>query len=272
MCDSAPAFHEGKSCKECSSGIPVSENVRSAYCSQECRAEAARRQSREHQRKKVVDSLLKPLTCAWCNSEFYRDTSGPGRGRFRRYCSESCSKAYDTQRVADYRKTEEWKEWYQSRVDSGHYKRKSQERREADPKPVHNGECEYCGTSTSWIGTQKRRRTCDSEVCKSRYALDRGHMRRVKIRDTAIEFVSRVEIFERDEWTCQLCLRPIDRSAVWPDKGSPVIDHVLPISKGGAHVKENIQTAHAHCNAVKSNRTEDEIAGMFGQALREPVL
>ena len=237
-------------------------------CSDKCKKEAARKSGREWHRKRRKEAIATPLTCEWCAVEFFRDDSGPGRGRFRRYCSESCSKAYNAQRAADYRKTEEWKEWYQSRVDSGHYKRKSQERRDADPKPVHNGECEYCGTSTSWIGTQKRRPTCGSEVCKSQYELDRGHMRRVKIRDTAIEFVCRVEIFERDEWTCQLCLRPIDRSAAWPDKGSPVIDHVLPISKGGAHVKENIQTAHAHCNAVKSNRTEDELAGMTFQELR----
>ena len=100
-------------------------------------------------------------------------------------------------------------------------------------------------------------------MCKSQYALDRGHVRRAKIRERSSEFVSRVEIFERDKWVCQLCFKDIDRDASWPDRDSPVIDHIIPISRGGAHNRENLQTAHAHCNVVKSDRIEDEISGIF---------
>ena len=236
---------------------------RKKRCSEECKKEALRIYRREWHRKQREEALATPLTCGWCGSEFFRETSGPGRGKFKRYCSERCSKAVDAQRVADYRQTEDWKKWYQARIDAGHYKRKSREKREANPKPVHSGSCEYCGTSVSWVGKQKKRRTCDNESCKSQYAIDRGHARRVKIRGTSTEFVSRVEIFNRDKWVCQLCSEPIDKDASWPDRDSPVIDHIVPISRGGSHTRDNLQTAHAHCNVVKSDRMEDEISNVF---------
>ena len=244
-------------------GSEFAKVTRKKRCSEECKKEALRIYCREWHRKQREEAIAKPLECQWCGDEFFRDSSGPGRGRFRRYCSDSCSRAAVAKKAADHRRTDEWRRWYQERVDSGHYQRKSQERRKANPNPVHSGECEYCGAATSWVGKQKKRRTCDSEACKRQYATDRGHARRVKIRGTSTEFVSRVEIFNRDEWVCQLCSEPIDKDAAWPDGNSPVIDHIVPISRGGSHTRDNLQTAHAHCNAVKSDRMEDEISNVF---------
>jgi 5-methylcytosine-specific restriction endonuclease McrA len=30
------------------------------------------------------------------------------------------------------------------------------------------------------------------------------------------------------------------------------LDHIIPISKGGAHSRDNCQAAHARCNRMKS--------------------
>lgn len=32
------------------------------------------------------------------------------------------------------------------------------------------------------------------------------------------------------------------------------IDHIIPLSRGGAHVFSNLQVAHARCNTSKGNR------------------
>ena len=40
------------------------------------------------------------------------------------------------------------------------------------------------------------------------------------------------------------------------------IDHIIPISRGGTHVPENLQPAHPLCNAFKANRTMEEIDGV----------
>lgn len=55
-------------------------------------------------------------------------------------------------------------------------------------------------------------------------------------------------ILERDGMTCHLCLDEIDGLA------DLHFDHVIPLSKGGPHVAENIRPAHARCNLRKGAR------------------
>jgi 5-methylcytosine-specific restriction endonuclease McrA len=35
---------------------------------------------------------------------------------------------------------------------------------------------------------------------------------------------------------------------------SPSIDHIVPMSRGGDHVEENLQTACFRCNTLKSDK------------------
>lgn len=62
------------------------------------------------------------------------------------------------------------------------------------------------------------------------------------------------EVHARDHWTCQLCHLPIDPAVVWPDVMSPSIDHVIPLSRGGAHSLANVQSAHLGCNSSKGDK------------------
>lgn len=64
------------------------------------------------------------------------------------------------------------------------------------------------------------------------------------------------EIFERDMWVCQICQEQVDPSLSWPDRRSPSLDHIVPLSKGGAHVRSNVQLAHYGCNAGKQARPQ----------------
>lgn len=65
------------------------------------------------------------------------------------------------------------------------------------------------------------------------------------------------DVYERDEWVCGLCSEPVEHTLSWPDPMSPSLDHVLPLSKGGHHVMENVQLAHLSCNVRKGARTEE---------------
>ena len=67
----------------------------------------------------------------------------------------------------------------------------------------------------------------------------------------AFEPVHRLEIYERDGWTCQLCSLPVSWFLCWPHDWSPVLDHRMPLVLGGDHVAANVQLAHAICNASK---------------------
>lgn len=54
---------------------------------------------------------------------------------------------------------------------------------------------------------------------------------------------------------CGICGREIDKSLKYPNPLSAVIDHIIPISKGG-HPSDltNLQIAHWQCNSRKSDK------------------
>lgn len=64
-----------------------------------------------------------------------------------------------------------------------------------------------------------------------------------------------LDVFERDAWICGLCGDPVPEGVAWPDPLSASLDHVIPLSKGGHHVLENVQLAHLSCNVQKGART-----------------
>lgn len=57
---------------------------------------------------------------------------------------------------------------------------------------------------------------------------------------------SRYNVYLRDMFTCQFCLNRFPQSQL-------TLDHVLPISKGGKTVWNNISTACNPCNGKKGN-------------------
>lgn len=54
---------------------------------------------------------------------------------------------------------------------------------------------------------------------------------------------------------CGICGQPVNKKLKAPDPMSPVIDHIIPISKGGhPSAMENLQLAHWSCNRQKSDK------------------
>ena len=60
--------------------------------------------------------------------------------------------------------------------------------------------------------------------------------------------VSRKEILRRDEHQCQYC----------GNRKQLTIDHVIPRSRGGKHIWNNVVIACATCNRKKGNKTPEE--------------
>lgn len=84
--------------------------------------------------------------------------------------------------------------------------------------------------------------------------------RRARKRGTAIGApFTNLEVFERDDWVCQLCSSPVDRALAWPDPESPSLDHVVALANGGAHSFDNVQLAHLRCNIQKGARKLEPI-------------
>ena len=60
-------------------------------------------------------------------------------------------------------------------------------------------------------------------------------------------------IMVRDNYTCQIC------GKYMPDEVGLHIDHIIPISKGGKSVPDNLQVLCSKCNGNKSNKSNKYI-------------
>lgn len=60
--------------------------------------------------------------------------------------------------------------------------------------------------------------------------------------------LTRRAVFARDEWTCQYCGAAAEN-----------VDHVIPRSRGGQHVWENVVAACRRCNSKKENRAHADV-------------
>lgn len=123
--------------------------------------------------------------------------------------------------------------------------------------------CKSCRNSYSKSEKVKQSKakyfsTDKGKAVKRKYSnSDKGKiaMRKVKDKRRApelfVEFVERRIVYERDGWTCQLCLQHVDGTLKFPERESSSLDHVIPLKHGGKHSYENTQLAHLSCNIRK---------------------
>ncbi len=71
--------------------------------------------------------------------------------------------------------------------------------------------------------------------------------------------LSRMEIFKRDDFTCQYCGKKTHNLT---------LDHVIPRSQKGQHTWENVVSACVPCNRTKAGRTPEEACMKL---LKKPV-
>ncbi len=59
---------------------------------------------------------------------------------------------------------------------------------------------------------------------------------------------TRFEVFKRDHFTCQYC-------GTQPPAGVLVLDHIVPVARGGASTLDNLMTACEACNQGKADKS-----------------
>lgn len=110
-----------------------------------------------------------------------------------------------------------------------------------------SGECAQCGMDFTRRGTPSR--FC-STACSRKARPNRRHFK-IALRD-------RLAIYDRDSWTCQLCLEPVDRDLMTTnplDNWAPSLDHIEPQSWSliADHSPSNLRLAHRWCNSVRGD-------------------
>lgn len=119
-------------------------------------------------------------------------------------------------------------------------------------------ECEHCKKSFSPLRGARQIRYCSSGCATDARRLTRTgttHRRRAKKYGCEYEPVDKQTVFERDGWQCYICLCDTPKEMRGTKAGNaPELDHVAPLSKGGAHSYENTRCACRRCNLAKGAR------------------
>lgn len=89
------------------------------------------------------------------------------------------------------------------------------------------------------------------------YYINAKAKRRMRERSTQVQPIKVADILKRDGSTCYLCQRTLARHEV-------TLDHVQPLSRGGAHTPNNIRIACKSCNSRKHNKLLCELEWYHG--------
>jgi 5-methylcytosine-specific restriction endonuclease McrA len=100
---------------------------------------------------------------------------------------------------------------------------------------------------------QRERLRTDPEFYQSK--LDAWHLRRArKLANGPVDDIDRRAVWGRDAGCCTLCGGFVPFAEM-------ELDHVVPLSQGGTHTWNNVQTAHARCNRSKGAKVLLGLAG-----------
>ncbi len=218
-------------------------HVAKGYCDRHYRQILNPKKSRA--RERICEACLKP----------YRTKRDPGRARV---CSPACRWFIDPTTLKSWPLCQclGCERWVPKRkgdwCSAGCASRARNPPVERAMRPrFHAGWCRLCKVAFVDVWNDRPAHYC-SPRCSRRDERDR---RRARKKAAYVAPVHRKDIYERDRWQCQICNEDVDREAEVPHPWAAVIDHVIPLAKGGTHQPSNVQCAHYWCNSVKGDGT-----------------
>jgi hypothetical protein len=123
--------------------------------------------------------------------------------------------------------------------------------------------CEQCGRvfeRSAKPGAVKLPRFC-SQKCGNDFRNVGGRKAANRARRAAVastnDGIIDMQIWDRDDWLCLIpgCkLGPLRVDLRKPESLSPSVDHIVPLSLGGADTAPNKRSAHLFCNLSRNNR------------------
>jgi hypothetical protein len=296
-CVTGGCTREGRACKECGKALPTlvrRQGRPASFCGQRCRS--------LHNSKSVVSLCRKcgvpfrgyagklfcsprcrfvrllsdPVPCKECGSEFVRDN------HCRKHCSRECAQKSTDRRVAELAERTRLSAATLQCLCCGAAFRKKRTGRNAG---------KYCSRECAFEArrlklpcasiTRRREAPLYGQLAVWFYSWGTddlepknigcrrgGHKYRCLLYGCHYECFSSKSIFERDNWTCQICqcalLKKFTRFANGVvAHNSPSLDHIIPLSLGPVspgHCPSNVQAACWKCNVAKGNRHPDSFA------------
>ena len=106
-----------------------------------------------------------------------------------------------------------------------------------------------------WLAANPERAKTQAAASRARYPerlRENCRRRRARLRGAITEPVDYRAIRVRDGDRCYLCGLDVDEAEI-------EFDHVIPLSRGGAHSHANVRVTHRTCNRRKWARTPEEL-------------
>jgi 5-methylcytosine-specific restriction endonuclease McrA len=207
----------------------------------------------------------KPKNCRWCGVELVH----VGAGNPKKFCSRQHAakhrqslkpKAPSVEKVCLFCSNVFVSNLKQSKFCSSNCRygfagQAKKDSRAASPLSF-DYECDDCSrlvVSVKRVTRGQHGRYCD--FCRLRRRRERYRVKTAK-RQKVLNPVrmSADVLIERDGNVCHICLTEIDLSLARNSRFGATIDHVVPVSKGGADTLENMKLAHWICNIKKGNK------------------
>lgn len=238
----------------------------SKYCCKSCRWRADKDRRGPEPYGKYL--CRKSATCLHCNKTFR-----PKEPNCDTYCSVECCKAHrgilKYERQIKSAMSAQWFDWCADckkilftktrrcpDCSKKHRNKSAVAKIKAKRTPVQKLlPCRLCGQMTI---TNKRHQYC-SNTCKKIYIRHSNKIqtgvnttrRKARKHANGYERISRIKVYKRDNWTCGICGKRVDRRCKFPHPNSPSIDHKIALASGGSHTYDNVQCAHFYCNSIK---------------------
>jgi predicted nucleic acid-binding Zn ribbon protein len=123
--------------------------------------------------------------------------------------------------------------------------------------------CPYCGEAIPAEARINQRFCSDSCAAKSHQAL-----RRIRKAGLPAEVIDRIEIFDRDNWTCHLCANEVNAALSGQHPFAASLDHIISLAhpESPGHIWENVTSKNARVTqhdwslyrALRERRLEGE--------------
>jgi hypothetical protein len=252
-------------CKNCQSvlpdRIPGKLGRNQIYCNEYC----------GHLFRGEIKFLDKPTNCGWCQAELVHQ----GAGNPKKFCSKKHASAYYDSRKSKVPKFDKACAWCSEiyTTNRKHSKycsvecskafnndkqvKATQAKNAANPRRF-DYDCDRCGQLV--MTDICIRKTYSGRYCRNCSLVKRRESYRIKTAKRQKIMnpirISADAIIERDGNVCHLCNSEIDLSLARNSRFGATIDHVIPVSKGGADTLDNMRLAHWICNIKKGNRLD----------------
>ena len=158
--------------------------------------------------------------CANCGKEFRTNKSR------QRYCSPECQ--------------------YEAALQRKHEKKLSQF------MPMMR-QCLCCGSVFPTTLHAKNKLFCSDE-CREKAEKE---VRKEQMKEAFVEPVGLKTTYRDYKGLCAICGLPVPNTTEPSNQWAATVDHIIPLSKGGKHRKDNCQLAHRLCNSLKRDAGEE---------------